>query len=119
MGTQASKKSRKTVARSGRIRAGRKVARPRTTAKRCSVVMLKGIFSPDGSVDVERLAEEAMTGSEFKAFLRRRGLTYEAAAALLGRSRRQIGYYVAGSSKLIPRLVALACFGLSAREAAA
>jgi hypothetical protein len=58
MGTHASKKSRKTVARSGRIRAGGKVAKPRTTAKRYSVVMLKGIFSPDGSVNVERFAEE-------------------------------------------------------------
>lgn len=58
MGTDASKKSRKTVARSGRIRAGGKVAKPRTTAKRYSVVMLKGIFSPDGSVNVERFAEE-------------------------------------------------------------
>ena len=71
------------------------------------------------ATSVERLAEEAMTGSEFKAFLQRHKLTYDAAAALLGRSRRQIGYYVAGSSKMIPRLVALACLGFSAREAAA
>jgi hypothetical protein len=75
----------------------------------------------DGKIDmaatsIERLAEEAMTGSDFKAFLRRHRLTYDAAAALLGRSRRQILYY-AGSSKLIPRLVALACLGFSARMA--
>ena len=78
----------------------------------------------DGEIDmaatsVERLAEEAMTGSEFKTFLQRHKLTYDAAAALLGRSRRQIAYYVAAPSKMIPRLVALACFGFSAREAAA
>jgi hypothetical protein len=69
------------------------------------------------ATSVERLAEEAMTGSEFKAFLQSHNLTYAAAAALLGRSRRQIAYYVAGASKVIPRLVALACFGFSAREA--
>ena len=60
-----------------------------------------------------------MTGAEFKNFLKSRNLTYDAAAALLGRSRRQIAYYIAAPSKLIPRLVALACFGFSAREAAA
>jgi hypothetical protein len=71
------------------------------------------------ATSIERLAEEAMTGSEFKAFLQRHKLTYDAAAALLGRSRRQIANYVAGPSKVIPRLVALACFGFSARAATA
>jgi hypothetical protein len=74
----------------------------------------------DGAIDmattsIERLAEEAMTGSEFRAFLHRHSLTYDAAAALLGRSRRQIAYYVSEPSKVLPRLVALACFGFSAR----
>jgi hypothetical protein len=69
------------------------------------------------ATSVERLAEEAMTGSDFKAFLQRHCLTYDAAAALLGRSRRQIANYVSEPSKLLPRLVALACFGFSARTA--
>ena len=67
------------------------------------------------ATSIERLAEEAMTASEFRKFLKSHGLTQESAAALLGRSRRQIANYVAGSK--IPRLVALACFGLQAREA--
>ena len=78
----------------------------------------------DGAIDmaatsIERLAEEAMTGSEFKAFLQHHKLTYDAAAALLGRSRRQIAYYVAEPSKVIPRYLALACFGFGARAVAA
>jgi hypothetical protein len=78
----------------------------------------------DGEIDmavtsVERLAEEAMTGSDFKAFLQRHKLTYDMAAAMLGRSRRQIAYYVADPSKMIPRYLALACFGFGARAAAA
>jgi hypothetical protein len=77
----------------------------------------------DGEIDmaatsVERLAEEAMTGSDFRAFLQSHNLTYDAAAALLGRSRRQIAYYVAEPSRLIPRYLALACFGFDARTAA-
>jgi hypothetical protein len=70
------------------------------------------------ATSVERLAEEAMTGSDFRAFLQSHGLTYDAAAALLGRSRRQIANYVAEPAKLIPRYLALACFGFSARAAA-
>jgi hypothetical protein len=73
----------------------------------------------DGMIDmaatsVERLAEEAMTSSDFRKFIKTHGLTQESAAALLGRSRRQIANYLAGTK--IPRLVALACFGLQARE---
>jgi hypothetical protein len=60
-----------------------------------------------------------MTGSEFKAVLQRHKLTCEMAAALLGRSRRQIAYHLAETSKVIVRLVAVACFGFSARAAAA
>ncbi|HEY7669433.1 MAG TPA: helix-turn-helix domain-containing protein [Hyphomicrobium sp.] len=76
----------------------------------------------DGDIDmaatsIERLAEEAMTSVEFRNFLKARKLTQEAAAALLGRSRRQIANYLKGEK--IPRLVALACFGLEAREDAA
>ncbi len=64
---------------------------------------------------IETLAEEEMTPEEFALFLRRNGLTQDAAAALLGRSRRQIGYYL--SAGPVPRIVALACFGYEARLA--
>jgi len=60
----------------------------------------------------EELAEETMTSDDFSVFLKRNHLTQEAAAALLGRSRRQIGYYL--TSGPIPRIVALACFGYEA-----
>jgi hypothetical protein len=69
------------------------------------------------ATSIERLAEEAMTSTEFRKFLKARKLTQEAAGALLGRSRRQIANYLKGGK--IPRLVALACLGLEAREAAA
>jgi hypothetical protein len=70
----------------------------------------------DMSADlIETVAEEEMTPAEFAAFLKRNGLTQEAAAALLGRSRRQIGYYL--SRGPVPRVVALACFGYEARLA--
>jgi hypothetical protein len=64
---------------------------------------------------IETLAEEEMTPEEFALFLNRNGLTQEAAAALLGRSRRQIGYYL--STGPVPRIVALACFGFEVRQA--
>lgn len=74
----------------------------------------------DGDLDmsaelIETLAEEEMTPEEFALFLRRNRLTQAAAAALLGRSRRQIGYYL--STGPVPRVVALACFGYEARRA--
>ncbi|ARQ00931.1 hypothetical protein [Pseudorhodoplanes sinuspersici] len=58
---------------------------------------------------VETLAEETMTPAEFAAFLKRNNLTQEEAAALLGRSRRQIGYYL--NPGPIPRVISLACLG--------
>lgn len=58
---------------------------------------------------VESLAEESMTPAEFAAFLKRNNLTQQAAAALLGRSRRQIAYYL--NPGPIPRVVSLACLG--------
>lgn len=61
---------------------------------------------------IAECAEETMDGSEFARFLKRNRLTQEAAAALLGRSRRQIAYYLKGGP--IPRVVALACFGYEA-----
>ena len=60
-------------------------------------------------------AEETMTRVDFAAFLKRNRLTQEAAAALLGRSRRQIANYLKDGP--IPRIVALACFGYEALEA--
>lgn len=61
---------------------------------------------------VETLAEQAMSPEDFARFLARNNLTHEAAAALLGRSRRQIEYYLRRGP--IPRVVALACFGYEA-----
>lgn len=58
---------------------------------------------------VETLAEESMSSAEFAAFLERNRLTQNEAAALLGRSRRQIGYYL--NPGPVPRIVWLACLG--------
>src|SRR5882762_5943801 len=66
-------------------------------------------------MQVVRLSgDEAMTPQDFASFLRRNDLTQEAAAALLGYSRRQIGTFV--STGPIPRVVALACYGYEARS---
>jgi plasmid stability protein len=65
---------------------------------------------------VERLAEETMTRADFSAFLERHSLTHQAAAAVLGRSKRQIENYLQ-SEHTIPRVVALACYGYEARRA--
>jgi hypothetical protein len=56
---------------------------------------------------IERLAEESMTSSDFHAWLERLKLTYEAAAAQLGISRRLVGYYA--DKRDVPRYIALAC----------
>lgn len=64
----------------------------------------------DMSADlIETIAEQEMDCADFARFLKRNGLTQEAAAALLGRSRRQIGYYL--NPGPVPRIVALACIG--------
>lgn len=67
----------------------------------------------DGNIDmsamsIERLAEESMTASEFRAFMKTLDLTQDQAAALLGYGRRQIAHYSQGT-RPIPRIVALAC----------
>jgi len=72
----------------------------------------------DGRIDMsaellEDIANETMTPQDFASFLERNGLTQEAAAALLGYSRRQIGTFV--SVGPIPRVVALACYGYEVR----
>ncbi|HEV2956612.1 MAG TPA: hypothetical protein VGX95_10880 [Xanthobacteraceae bacterium] len=67
----------------------------------------------DMSADsIERLAGETMTAEDFRAFLARNNLTQEAAAAILGRSRRRIAAYANEGG--IPRIVALACRGYEA-----
>jgi hypothetical protein len=68
----------------------------------------------DMSADsIERLAGEAMTAEDFRAFLARNNLTQEAAAAILGRSRRRIAAYANEGG--IPRIVVLACRGYEVR----
>jgi hypothetical protein len=72
----------------------------------------------NGSIDmsassVERLAEEAMTGKDFNEFLQRNALTHQAAAAALGRSKRQIENYLQYAT--LPRMVVLACIGYETR----
>jgi hypothetical protein len=66
------------------------------------------------ATSIERLAEETMTPGDFCAFLERNRLTHQGAASVLGRSRRQIEYYL--SAGAIPRVIALACFGYEARK---
>lgn len=58
---------------------------------------------------LEDLAEQTMTPTEFTAFMKRFDLTETAIAAILGYSRRQIGYFK--TTGPIPRVVALACKG--------
>ena len=74
----------------------------------------------DDSIDmaadsIEALAEETLTPEDFQEFLNHYDFTHQEIAAHLGRSRRQIENYLAGSEP-IPRIVALACFGLVARR---
>lgn len=61
---------------------------------------------------IETLARESMSSQDFADFLARNHLTQAAAAFLLGRSRRQIGYYL--NPGPVPRIVALACHGFEA-----
>jgi hypothetical protein len=63
---------------------------------------------------IESMAEEMMSPQDFSVFLARNKLTQEAAAALLGRSRRQIASYA--TTGPIPRVIALACYGFEARR---
>ena len=86
-------------------------------------LFLRGVIAEDGdavawadredlmmSADtIQTLAQESWTPKEFADFLARNRLTQEAAAALLGRSRRQIATYARKGP--IPRVVALACYG--------
>jgi hypothetical protein len=67
------------------------------------------------AASLEQLAEEGFTADDFKDFLKSNNLTHGEAAALLGRSRRQIENYLSGKEP-IRRIVVLACFGLTARK---
>jgi hypothetical protein len=58
---------------------------------------------------VQSLAQESWTPKEFVEFLARTNLTQTQAAALLGRSRRQIATYATKGP--IPRVITLACYG--------
>lgn len=62
---------------------------------------------------VARLADEAMEPADFAGFLKRHKLTYDAAAAQLGISRRLVAYYA--SERQVPRYIALACAYLDER----
>lgn len=73
----------------------------------------------DGDLDMsaetlESLAEQTMSPQQFAAWMQKHRLTQEAAAAILGYSRRQIAYFV--STGPIPRVVALACKGYTQEE---
>ena len=59
------------------------------------------------ATSIERLAEEQMSTADFRAWLEQRKLTYEAAAAQLGISRRLVAYYA--DQRAVPRYIALAC----------
>jgi hypothetical protein len=59
---------------------------------------------------IERLAAEIMSSDDFGAWMNRNKLTYDAAAAQLGISRRLVAYYANGQR--IPRYIALACRAL-------
>lgn len=69
-------------------------------------------WGEDDSIDMDastvaKLAEEAMEPADFLGFLKRHKLTYDAAAAQLGISRRLVAYYA--SERQVPRYIALAC----------
>jgi hypothetical protein len=64
---------------------------------------------------IEALAEETFTPEDFQDFIDHYDFTHQEIAAQLGRSRRQIENYLSGQEP-IPRVIALACFGLIARR---
>jgi hypothetical protein len=60
-----------------------------------------------GADALEELACEQMTPTDFQAFMKRHGFSYDATAAALGISRRLVAYYA--RERIVPRTVALAC----------
>jgi hypothetical protein len=65
------------------------------------------------ATSIERLADDVMTPLDFAGFLKESGLTYDAAAAQLGISRRLVAYYA--KDREVPRHIALACAHLLER----
>lgn len=59
------------------------------------------------ATSIERLAEEQMSSADFRDWLERHKLTYDAAAAQLGISRRLVAYYA--DQRPVPRYIGLAC----------
>jgi hypothetical protein len=59
------------------------------------------------ATSIERLAEERMSSENFRAWLEQHKFSYDAAAAQLGISRRQVAYYA--DQRPVPRYIALAC----------
>jgi len=72
-------------------------------------------LSADAVAALERM--QTMNGAEFRARLKKLGLSFDAAAATFAISRRQIAYYAAGA-KSVPRHVVLAVRGFEAEMAA-
>ena len=62
---------------------------------------------------LEELAEDAMTSERFGQFLSDMNLTFDAAAAQLGISRRLVAYYA--KEREVPRYISLACEALKGR----
>jgi len=67
------------------------------------------------ATSVERLAGETMTADDLKTFISTHGFTHGEAAAILGYNRRTIEGYLSGEHP-IPRVVAFACYGYTARK---
>jgi hypothetical protein len=63
------------------------------------------------ATSIERLVEEQMSPADFRAWLEQNKLTYDAAAAQLGISRRLVAYYA--NQRPVPRYIALAILGIS------
>ena len=71
-------------------------------------------LSADAIAALERT--QTMSAEDFRGRLARLGLSFDAAAATFGISRRQIAYYASGA-KPVPRHVVLAVHGLEAEVA--
>jgi len=73
-------------------------------------------LSADAIAALERT--QTMSAEDFRGRLVRLGLSFDAAAATFGISRRQIAYYASGA-KPVPRHLVLAVHGLEAEVAGA
>lgn len=73
-------------------------------------------ISADAIAALERI--QTMSAPDFRARLRRLGLSFDAATATFGISRRQIAYFASGA-KPVPRQLVLALHGFEAEVAGA